>query len=812
MTGDPRVGLVVVSHSRPLADAAVALAMEMVAGEPPRLEIAAGTPDGGTGTDAAAVAAAIEAADEGAGVAVLLDLGSAVLSSEMALEFIDPSHDVRLLAAPFVEGLLAAVVRASGGASLDEVQDEASAALGGKTEHLRGDEAQSGEREPDAPAFDTERSVRVVNTVGIHARPAAAIAGTVAAFDAATTVVLDDRRADARSPIALAALGAAAGDTVVVGASGSQASDAVDAVADLIESGFGEELASDLAREDAQPSAAASVESRTGTEAKPRGVSAGRVVGRVLQVGAPVVEPKSSVVPEPDRAAQASQVREAAAAVAARLRDRAATVTGARADVLAATATIAEDPMLVDDAVSRCASGTAADAAIWGAAETVASTFRSAGGLLAERVTDVLDVRDRIVRELRGEQEIVLASLTEPTVVVARDLAPADTVELDPATCVAIVTELGAPTSHTAIIARELGIPAVVGASGATAIPSGTPVLVDGTTGEVVPGPSDEQRATVVPRAERSPLNGPGVTRDGARVRLLANVAGAHDAQEASRWGAEGVGLFRTELSFLDRGIEPSVEEQAETYLAVLRAFPGQRVVIRTLDAGSDKPVPYLTLPGEPNPALGVRGFRTARRDPDVLARQLEAISHAAMRAGEAPWVMAPMIATRDEAASFASMARGAGIETVGVMIETPAAALLADAIAAEVDFLSIGTNDLAQYVMAADRQATELADLGDPWQPAVLAMIAAVGRAGLARGIPVGVCGEAASTPDLAPVLVGAGATSLSMAPRALAPVAAALADVTLAECRAAADAATSADSSDDARRSAAAALRVRV
>ena len=283
---------------------------------------------------------------------------------------------------------------------------------------------------------------------------------------------------------------------------------------------------------------------------------------------------------------------------------------------------------------------------------------------------------------------------------------------------------------------------------------------------------------------------GPGATVDGHQVAILANVQDGAAARSAAETSAEGVGLFRTELCFLNRDTEPTVEEQARIYGEVLEAFPGRKVVVRTLDAGSDKPLKFAGHAEEANPALGVRGIRIAGGNPGILTRQLQGIADAARNTGQTPWVMAPMIATAAEAEDFAAQARSFGL-TPGVMIEVPAAALLADRILQHVDFLSIGTNDLTQYTMAADRMSAELATLTDPWQPAVLALVAMAARAGVAAGKPVGVCGEAAADPLLACVLVGLGVSSLSSASTAVAGVGARLAQVTLAQCRAAAEAA---------------------
>jgi multiphosphoryl transfer protein len=446
---------------------------------------------------------------------------------------------------------------------------------------------------------------------------------------------------------------------------------------------------------------------------------------------------------------------------------------------------------------------------VWEVIGEVADSMRAAGPRQALRVADLYDVRNRLVTWLTGRASVGVPDPGHPFVLLAVDLAPADAAGLDSGRCLAIVTEEGGPTSHTAIIARSLGIPAVVAARGATKIADGTLLLVDGGTGELIKEPTSDQQATAtVHPARRTALAGPGRTADGHRVVLLANVASTSDVATALECGAEGVGLYRTELCFLDRTDAPSVSKQVSLYRSVFAAFGGRRVVVRTLDAGSDKVLPYLEFAEEPNPALGVRGFRTAATHPEVLDDQLKAIKEAAEAESAEVWVMAPMIATVEEVRSFAQAAHSAGLPIIGVMIETPAAALLAGQILAEVDFVSIGTNDLAQYTFAADRQTASLASLNDPWQPALLRMVEMVTRAAAGGGKPVGVCGEAAADPLLAAVLTGLGMTSLSMAPRALAEVGRSLPTVTLEECQRAARAACEADSPASAREAARAVL----
>ncbi len=307
-------------------------------------------------------------------------------------------------------------------------------------------------------------------------------------------------------------------------------------------------------------------------------------------------------------------------------------------------------------------------------------------------------------------------------------------------------------------------------------------MLVDGDDGSVMIDPDTAQISERVGRlaAQRAALtkvSGPGRTADGEPVQLLVNVGRQRDLITAAAVDCEGVGLFRTEFLFLDRSDAPTVEEQRVAYAQVFDAFTGRKVVVRTLDAGADKPLGFVTLPDEPNPALGVRGLRTSRLFPDLLDQQLRAIALAAGPSGTDVWVMAPMVSTPSEAAAFAARAHASGLPVAGAMVEVPAAALRAPAMAASCDFLSLGTNDLAQYTFAADRMAGELADLLDPWQPALLELIRMTAEAGRAAGQPVGVCGEAASDAALALVLVGLGVTSLSMAPVSLPAVRSSLA-----------------------------------
>ncbi|MER7446142.1 phosphoenolpyruvate--protein phosphotransferase, partial [Microbacterium sp. NPDC097977] len=836
------IGIVAVSHSARLGEAALELALQMVQGGGVRVRVAAGAgadADGTPilGTDAVAVAAAIdELAADCDGVLVLMDLGSAVLSAELALELRLSDVPVRLAPAPFVEGLLAAVVSAAAGGSLDLVAAEASAALGAKTGQLGVPEAEStpGEavstgRHPDA----VTRVVVVRNPLGIHARPAALIAEASVGADVRLRRLPDGPDASAASLSRMLILGAAQGDEVELSASGVGSETVLECVAALFDDGFGEGTASPPASAgppgeagpagQAGPAAAAGVPAPNaaerasevapvlaGTVLRGRGVSGGRVAAPVVLLGPPLGEPDPDVVvAAADREREVSAIEWASVAVADQLRGRTARATGQARAILDASRLLASDPELVGDASLRVRTkGLSAARAVWETAVAHEKGLTALGGRMAERAADIRDIRDRLIAEILEIDVPGVPDRDEPFALVAVDLAPADAAALDGGNCVALVTERGGPTSHTAIIARSLGIPAVVGVAGATGIVPGVTALVDGDRGTVEIAPDAATVAAAEAAAVAAPFRGEGVLADGRRIALLANVGGAADAVTAVASGAEGVGLFRTEFCFLDRVDAPSIDEQVAAYRGVFAAFRGRRVVVRTLDAGSDKPLPFANADAEDNPALGIRGLRISRRSPALLDEQLHALARAAEAESAVVEVMAPMVATVEEARAFAESARAAGLMTVGIMVETPSAALLASEMLEVVDFVSIGTNDLAQYALAADRLLAELGELNDPWQPAVLRLIGAVGEAGRRWDLPVGVCGEAAADPALAPVLVGLGVTSLSMTPRALGRVAAALAAVTEAQCVAAAKAVLTAATAADTRAAASEAL----
>lgn len=549
-----------------------------------------------------------------------------------------------------------------------------------------------------------------------------------------------------------------------------------------------------------------STEHANRTHVRGIGVSPGRAAGPVAQLAGAIPPPDAGqrLAADADVEAAAQEIAAHAAKVADGLNAAAESAEGEAAEILATTAQMAADPTLVTAAQAKVRDERKTPAlAVWEAADAVAEQLSALGGYMAERARDVRDVRDRIAASLQDLPMPGIPQLDEPFVLVAVDLAPADTALLDPDKVRAIVTAEGGPTSHTAILARSLGIPAIVGAPDAVdVLEDGRLVLVDGAAGTAVLDPSPEEVAAAEALAAQvRTFDGEGRTADGHRVQLLANVGEPAGAAKAAEAGAEGVGLFRTEFCFLDRADEPTVAEQVKEYRRVLSAFPGKKVVVRTLDAGADKPMPFLTDTAEPNPALGVRGLRTSWRNPKILDNQLTAIAEAAAAESADVWVMAPMVATVDETEEFVAACAKHGLETAGVMVEVPSAALMSGPILARAAFASIGTNDLTQYTMAADRLLGSLASLSDSFQPAVLRMIEATCRGGDQQGRPVGVCGEAAADPAMAVILVGLGVSSLSMSPRSLPDVAAVLGATTLQRCRELAELALGADSAEHAR-----------
>jgi multiphosphoryl transfer protein len=804
------VGIVVVSHSDALAQGVVALAREM---SPPELalEAAGGIgEDGVLGTSAELVGAAIERAMTPDGVLVLMDLGSALMSAELAVELLEGvSGPVRLSAAPLVEGAVAAAAAAGGGATLEQVAAEAGRALAMKM-------AQIGSGKPEStPALlasaaviaDLEAELPVNNEVGLHARPAARFVETVSAYDAEVLVAKVGSGAQplsARSLTNIVALGARRGDRIRVLASGPQSREAVTALQQLAASGFG-----DGAEAPAHGTVLHGIAASAGIATGPARLLAQRTVS-ARQAGMPSEELRLL-----ERAL--SDARAALSADRERLRLRAGTKA---AEIFDAHAALLDDEALLEPARGLVAAGATAEAAIAEAATQVAGIYqRIDDPLLAERAADVLDVGNRVRAALNAERptsENANDNDSRYRILVADELAPSQAVSLDPACIAGIATARGSATAHAAIIARAIGIPAVVGLGEAIlAVPAGTPLLLDGGAGTVTVAPDAERLERAETETQEQRERGAAVLEEsreparlasGERIEVFANIGSVGDAGLAVEHGAEGVGLLRTEFLFLERSDLPDEDEQTSTLREIAAALGGRPLTVRTLDAGADKPLPALPMPAEANPFLGVRGIRVGLRNPELLATQLRAILRVA---AEYPLkLMLPMVSSLAEVIAAREALERARVETgvadeleLGIMVEVPAAALLASELAAHVDFFSIGTNDLTQYTMAAERGNAALEQLLAEPQPAVLRLVQATVEAASAHGRRVGVCGEMAGDPAAAVLLVGLGVSELSMAPRLVPNVKRALRGLDRERAQAAAELALRATSAQAAR-----------
>ncbi|WP_433782135.1 phosphoenolpyruvate--protein phosphotransferase [Actinomycetospora sp. CA-101289] len=790
------VGIVVVSHSRALAEAAVALAGEMLQDGGGPIEVAAGLDDGGFGTDAIAISEAVARADRGDGVVVLMDMGSAVLSAELALEMVD--DDVRdrvvLTPAPLVEGLVVASVGAAGGASVAEVAAEAGDALEAKAAHL-GPAATDAPGPGTGPAPDDQRGVFTIALPhGLHARPSARVVGAVRGLDAEVRLrnaTLDGPEVSAASLSKVATLGALQGHDVAVRAHGPDAAEAVRRLLELAAEGFGE----------APESTQAPVSPPVAGTGGPIPASPGIGIGPVR-----VARPASVAVPAPRDGTPSEQhdrldeARTAARGDLVAVRDTAAREIGqAEAAVFDAQLLLLDDLDLLGDAAAHIAAGADAARAWADAVDGVERAFADAAdAYLRARAGDVRDVRDRVLRALGGV--VVDNAATPDGVLVADDLTPAAAAALDPARTPAVVLAAGSPTAHAAILLRARGVPAVVGGGASLVARAGEATLlaVDGSTGEVVVDPDEatlavfrERAAALAGRRDEALARAhePAVTRDGTTVLVGANVGSAADARGAT--GADLAGLVRTEFGFLGRSEAPDVDDQEASYRAVAEAMAGRRITLRTLDVGGDKPLDYLPMPAEANPFLGVRGIRLALARPRLLADQLEAVVRVAH--DHPVDVMFPMVATLDELTAarralddaIATVGRGRPADLrVGIMVEVPAAALKAAVFAPHVDFFSIGTNDLTQYTLAAERGNDQLAALADALDPGVLALVAAT-VAGAGADVLVAVCGELAGDEQAVPLLIGLGVRELSVAPGAVPGVKRAVRNVEVGSAR---------------------------
>ncbi len=784
------IGIVIVSHSAKLAAGVLELARGM-AGEDVKLAATGGLalPEQPLGTDAGLVMQAIEEVYSEDGVLVLMDLGSAVLSAEMALDMLPPElrAHIALCEAPLVEGAVSAAVQARLGSSLEQVMAEARGALGAKAEHL-GAEAPAAET-PSVEKLLDARTLRltVTNRLGLHARPAARFVQTAGKFPQTPITVRNLTRSrgpvDARSINSVATLGVQCGHEIEIQAAGNSADLALDAFKALADENFG-----DLESE--SPAHALAAPSQVGAPAGAlQGIpgSGGIAFGpaRHFRLHKPAIPFHAISDPEAEwakleKAIELTQHQiQGTLAAVERRSDR------QTAQIFEAHLLFLEDASLREPAHRLIAEEHLNAAAAWDrAVESVATEYQSLDDeYLRARAVDVLDVGCQVVMNLLGESRPA-PTLESPGILIAADLTPADTARLDASMVKAICTAFGGPTSHSAILARTFGIPAVVGiGEGVLNLPEDCPLIVDAVKGWVIPEPDEATRRGYIEAADALKLASDqaltesaelAVSKDGRRIEVGANIGSLAEARAAVAAGAEGVGLLRTEFLYLDRDTAPDEEEQFTAYAGIAQVLAGRPLIIRTLDIGGDKPLPYIDQGREANPFLGWRAIRLCLAQPELFKVQLRAILRVA--ALHPVRVMFPMIATLGELRAAKAMlieargeltARGVSvperIET-GIMVEIPAAAIRARELAPEVDFFSIGTNDLTQYTMAAERGNARVASLTDAFYPAVLELIHGVVEAAQANGKWVGICGELGGEPLAVPILLGMGIGELSM------------------------------------------------
>ncbi|WP_016874539.1 phosphoenolpyruvate--protein phosphotransferase [Chlorogloeopsis fritschii PCC 9212] len=859
------VGLVIVSHSKRLAEGVREVVAQMVQGKV-SLAVAAGIddPQNPLGTDAIQVYEAIASVYSEDGVLVLMDLGSALMSAEMALEFLLPEQQakVHLCAAPLVEGAIAAAVAAASGSDMQRVIAEAQAALLPKAAQLGvaishpssiiGEEQVTHDMgAPEEASLSTGQITREIhltvhNRLGLHARPAAKFVACATRFQSQIQVCNLTKgsgfvRADSINQVTM--LGVRQGHEIAITATGADADEALAALKALVESHFGEDdsvleshaippsphLSTPGASAEGNPPAALlathwllSPSSLKGIPASP-GVAIApsfqfKKTTVVWHHAAPIrIQEYHVDNPEAEWQRLQAALRIARQEIQALLTHSSIQIGDAEAAIFDAHLLFLEDPMLLETVQERIFALHLNAEAAWGAViEEVANNYHQLEDpYLQERVADVVDVGQRILRILSGTP-ITTVDLSQPAILVASDLTPSDTASLDPTKVLGICITAGSATAHSAILARSLGIPAVVGLpSEILQVADGTLLTVDGETGNVWIEPEPDtlaalegKRHTQQTARQRAlaAAHQPCLTRDRHQISVLANIGSIEDTQQALNMGAEGVGLLRTEFLYLHRTSAPSEEEQLTVYQAIAQILGTHPLIIRTLDAGGDKPLPYLGMQPETNPFLGWRGIRFCLDRPQILQTQLRAILKASAR--HQVKIMFPMIATVAEIQAAKAMLaevqaelRQAGIPfdekmEVGIMVEVPSAVAIAEQLAQEVDFFSLGTNDLSQYVMAADRTNPQVAPLADALHPAVLRMIQQTVQTAHAAGIWVGLCGEVAADPLSAPILLGLGLDEVSLSPLAIPVFKEAIAKLTMAQAQAIAATALQQDS----------------
>ncbi|MEH2281797.1 MAG: phosphoenolpyruvate--protein phosphotransferase [Nostoc sp.] len=808
------IAIVIVSHSKQLALGVRELAAQMVQNQVP-IAVAAGIedPENPLGTDPIQVYEAIASVFSDDGVLVLMDLGSALLSAEMAIEFLPEAQQekVYLCEAPLVEGAIAAVVAAAAGRDIHQVMAEARGALLAKATQLGVSTPLSVVSPTTINIESPTPEIRLIvsNRLGLHARPAAQFVATAARFQSQILVRNLTRntelvRGDSINQVTT--LGVRQGHELLITATGSDADEALVALQLLFANNFGE----DNVVLSYPPAFHHEITPATHGGLSGIAASGGIAIAPIVHYQPTHISITEYHVDDPDVEWQRLQatIHTARQEIQAVFSQASLQIGDAEAAIFDAQLLFLEDPVLLSATHQRILDNHINAEAAWQAVvDEVATSYRALeDSYLQERVDDVVDVGRRVLRLLAGNAAANLY-LEKPAILVATDLTPSDTARLDPTKVLGICTTSGSATSHSAIIARTLGIPAVLGIDAQVLhLADGTLMALDGESGRAWVEPESDildllaakQSAWQTAQQEaRATAHQPAITRDGRQVSVFANIGSISDVQVAVASGAEGVGLLRTEFLYLDRTSAPTEEEQLAVYQAIAQVLDRRPLIIRTLDVGGDKPLPYLGVGlREANPFLGWRGIRFCLDHPELFKTQLRAILRASV--GHQIKIMLPMIATVIEVRAAkvilgevqaelnqASIAFDAAMK-LGIMIEVPSAVAIADRLAAEVDFFSIGTNDLSQYVMASDRTNPRVANLVDALHPAVLRMVQQTIQAAHTAGISVGLCGELAADTLATPILLGLGLDELSVNPQSIPGVKQAIARLSIVESEA--------------------------
>ena len=776
------VGIVIVSHSRKLAEGVLELAQQMSQGQC-SLAIAGGIDDDEhpIGTDAIKVMDAIEQVYDDSGVLMLMDMGSALLSTETALDLIDPdmAANVVLCSAPLVEGTIAATVAASAGLSLNEVVAEAKTALSAKQDQLG-----EGCLNSDAPqqieqSGELEAVWVLQNPHGLHARPAASLVTALAGFDIQGWLIKGDKTATIRSLNNIAALGVRCGDEIKLRVSGSEASQAIYAFQQLAQNHFNENIhtSSQLAVPEGSKEISGAL---CGLP-----VCEGVVFGAVKHF-VPVLPklPSRDFTNVDDELLSFTQACDRTLEDLEKIElDGFGKLGTGQAHIFKAHVLMLRDPELQERVHNLIKQGQCAEHAWMQEIGSLSNQYeKSESEYMRQRATDIVDVGRRLLSHLLGEKLPTL-QLDSPVILLAEDLTPSDTANLDPKKVLALCLSKGSRTSHSAILARALGIPAVVQVDNCLdKTHDGQKIILDGFHGrlwleadpETITELEQQRKSWLVQLEQNQAVTlEVAKTKDGFQPDVMANISKPEDVDDLIKSGAQGVGLLRTEFLFLDRDLLPDEDEQYQIYSDIAARLNGHPLTIRTLDIGGDKPLPSIQSEQEANPFLGCRGIRLCLAQPELFKTQLRAIVRAAKKHSNIQ-VMFPMISTVGELRQAKAILQQCQMDLgmilpnlqVGIMVEVPAAVFNADDLAQDADFFSIGTNDLTQYVMAADRGNARVSDLVDYKQPAVLQAISATCHAAIKAGIPVGMCGEMAGDPEMTALLLELGVTKFSASP----------------------------------------------